>query len=82
MRSLTLLKFSVRLGLFCVTEIAASRDCFWNAIASIIGYFEVAQETVCKIRPPKQSHSAIRDIIDPVSQADPQNGQKGIERVW
>ena len=82
MRSLTLLKFSVRLGLFCVTEIAASWDCFWNAIASIIGYFEVAQETVCKIRPPKQSHSAIRDIIDPVSQAHPQNGQKGIERVW
>lgn len=43
----------MRLGLFCVTEIAASWDCFWVAIASIIGYFEVAQETVCKIRPPK-----------------------------
>ena len=51
-------------------------------MASIIGYFEVAQETVCKIRPPKQYHSAIRDIIDPVSQAHPQNGQKGIERFW
>ena len=51
-------------------------------MASIIGYFEVAQETVCKIRPLKQYHSAIRDIIDPVSQAHPQNGQKGIERFW
>ena len=82
MRSLTLLKFSVRSGRFCVTEIAASWDCFGNAIASMIGYFEVAQETVCKICPPKQSHSAIRDNIDPVSHAHPQNDQKGIEKVW
>lgn len=82
MRSLTLVKFSVRLGLFCVTEIAASWDCFGNAIACMIGYFEVAEKTVCKIRPLKQSHIAVRDIIDPVSHAHPQNGQEGIEKVW
>lgn len=40
-------------------------DCFEDALASLIGYYEVAQETWVKLHPSKQSHSTIQRKIDP-----------------
>ena len=61
------LELPVRLGR-CCAELHYG-TVLMDAIASFIGYSKGTQETGSKFVPPKQSHSAIRPITEPVLSA-------------